>query len=84
MVFRSGDAHDRDVLTVQGVVTHWSHGHATIEITMAGKPVTITAARSGRLVTRHIHIIEGDRVTVELSPYDLSRGRIIERERSKR
>ena len=31
---------------------------------------------SGRLITRKIHLLVGDRVTVELSPFDLSRGRI--------
>ncbi|MFZ8903661.1 MAG: translation initiation factor IF-1 [bacterium] len=36
---------------------------------------------SGRLVTRKIHLLVGDRVTVELSPYDLSRGRITLREK---
>jgi|TARA_Y100000022_G_C13187295_1_gene346341 translation initiation factor IF-1 len=36
---------------------------------------------SGRLITRKIHLLVGDRVTVELSPYDLSRGRITLREK---
>ena len=31
---------------------------------------------SGKITTRKIHLLAGDRVTVELSPYDLSRGRI--------
>lgn len=31
---------------------------------------------SGKLVTRKIHLLVGDKVTVEVSPYDLSRGRI--------
>ena len=31
---------------------------------------------SGRLITRKIQLLVGDRVTVELSPFDLSRGRI--------
>ena len=31
---------------------------------------------SGRLITRKIQLLVGDRVTVELSPYDLGRGRI--------
>ena len=36
---------------------------------------------SGRLITRKIHLLSGDRVTVELSPFDLSRGRITLREK---
>ena len=31
---------------------------------------------SGKLITRKIQLLVGDRVTVELSPYDLERGRI--------
>ena len=35
---------------------------------------------SGKLITRKIQLLVGDRVTVELSPYDLDRGRITLRE----
>ena len=31
---------------------------------------------SGKLITRKIQLLVGDKVTVELSPYDLERGRI--------
>jgi translation initiation factor IF-1 len=34
---------------------------------------------SGRLVTRKIHLLAGDHVNVELSTYDLSKGRIVYR-----
>lgn len=36
---------------------------------------------SGKLITRKIHLLVGDKVTVELSPFDLSRGRITLREK---
>ena len=36
---------------------------------------------SGRLITRKIQLLVGDSVTVELSPYDLSRGRITLRDK---
>jgi translation initiation factor IF-1 len=36
----------------------------------------ILATISGKLRMNFIRILPGDRVTVELSPYDLSRGRI--------
>lgn len=39
----------------------------------------ILAHISGRLRVRFIKILEGDRVLVEMSPYDLTRGRIIRR-----
>ena len=37
----------------------------------------ILAHISGRMRINHIRILPGDRVTVELTPYDLSKGRII-------
>ncbi len=36
---------------------------------------------SGKMRKNYIRITQGDRVTVELSPYDLERGRITFRER---
>lgn len=36
----------------------------------------VLAHISGKMRKHYIRIIPGDRVTVELSPYDLSRGRI--------
>ena len=36
----------------------------------------IIATISGRMRMNYIRILPGDRVSVELSPYDLSRGRI--------
>jgi translation initiation factor IF-1 len=37
---------------------------------------TVLAYISGKMRKHYIRILEGDQVTVELSPYDLSRGRI--------
>ncbi|MCS7168661.1 MAG: translation initiation factor IF-1 [Gemmatales bacterium] len=39
----------------------------------------VTAHISGRMRKNFIRIVPGDRVTVELTPYDLTRGRIIRR-----
>lgn len=36
----------------------------------------VTAHISGKLRTNYIRILPGDRVTMEISPYDLNRGRI--------
>jgi len=40
----------------------------------------VLAHISGKMRMHFIKILPGDKVTVELSPYDLSRGRIIFRE----
>ena len=37
---------------------------------------TVTAHISGKIRMNFIRILPGDKVTVELSPYDLTRGRI--------
>jgi translation initiation factor IF-1 len=41
----------------------------------------VTAHVSGKMRKNFIRIIPGDKVTVELSPYDLTKGRIIYRAR---
>ncbi|MDD4956083.1 MAG: translation initiation factor IF-1 [Candidatus Omnitrophica bacterium] len=41
----------------------------------------VLAHVSGKMRMYFIRIVPGDKVTVELSPYDLSRGRIIKREK---
>jgi translation initiation factor IF-1 len=43
------------------------------------KGQVVLAHVSGRMRMNYIRILPGDRVTVELSPYDLTRGRIIYR-----
>ena len=41
----------------------------------------VTAHISGRMRKNYIRILTGDRVKVELTPYDLTKGRITFRER---
>lgn len=41
-----------------------------------GNGHTILAHISGKLRMNYIRILPGDKVTVEMSPYDLTRGRI--------
>jgi len=41
----------------------------------------ITAHISGRMRKNYIRILTGDKVTVELTPYDLTKGRIVYRGR---
>lgn len=42
---------------------------------------TITAHISGRIRKHYIRILTGDRVKVEMTPYDLTKGRIVFRDR---
>ena len=63
-----------DAIEVMGkVVEKFKAGMFSVELD-AGK--TVLAAMAGRLRRNRIKIMNGDRVTLELSPYDLTRGRI--------
>jgi len=44
----------------------------------------ITAHISGKMRMHYIKILPGDKVKVEMSPYDLSKGRIVFRKKKKR
>ncbi|HSH29260.1 MAG TPA: translation initiation factor IF-1 [Thiohalobacter sp.] len=41
----------------------------------------VTAHISGKMRKHYIRILTGDKVTVQLTPYDLSKGRIVYRSR---
>ncbi|WP_455379969.1 translation initiation factor IF-1 [Acidihalobacter prosperus] len=41
----------------------------------------VTAHISGRMRKHYIRILTGDQVTVELTPYDLTKGRIVYRKK---
>lgn len=41
----------------------------------------ITAVISGRMRQNKIQILAGDKVRIEMSPYDLTRGRVVYREK---
>ncbi len=53
--------------------------NATFKIELAGGR-EVLAHVCGRMRMRFIRILPGDRVSLEISPYDLSRGRIVYRE----
>jgi translation initiation factor IF-1 len=70
-------------LVLEGVITEALKGRFRIEIVEEGKQPDpenkgheVIATLAGKLRTRFIKIVKGDRVKVELSPYDLTRGRI--------
>ena len=45
---------------------------------------TVTAHTAGKLRKNRIRVLQGDNVTVEMTPYDLTKGRIIFRGQSKK
>lgn len=63
-----------DVIEVEGVVTE-SFPNAMFEVELSNGH-KILAHVSGKMRMNYIRIYPGDKVTIELSPYDLTRGRI--------
>ena len=61
-------------IKLDGVVTD-SHPNASFDVELDNKH-KVKAHISGKMRLNNIRILPGDRVTLELSPYDLSRGRI--------
>ena len=64
----------QDVIEVAGVVTD-SYPNAMFEVTLENGH-KILATISGKLRMNFIRILPGDKVTVQMSPYDVTRGRI--------
>ena len=70
-----------NVVEAKGTIYKESgNGYFNVELEEPGGNQCLCRA-SGRLITRKIQLLVGDRVTVELSPFDLSRGRITLREK---
>jgi translation initiation factor IF-1 len=70
---------DPDAITVDGrVVDALPNAMFTVELENGHNVLSHLA---GKMRTNYIRVLPGDRVTVELSPYDLTRGRITYRHR---
>ena len=64
----------KDVIEIEGTVVD-SLPNAMFKVKLENDHV-IMAHISGKLRMNFIRILPGDKVTVELSPYDLTKGRI--------
>ena len=80
-----------EALEVEGVVIEALRGRFRIEICEEGqnpdpeKPgMKVLATLAGKMRTKYIKVVQGDRVKVELSPYDITRGRITYRLKTKK
>ena len=71
-----------DSIEMEGVVLE-SLPNTTFRVKLDNDHV-VNAHISGRMRKNYIRILTGDKVTVELTPYDLSRGRIIFRAAKKK
>jgi translation initiation factor IF-1 len=68
-----------DAIEMSGVVTE-TLPNTTFRVQLDNGHI-VTAHISGKMRKNYIRILTGDRVKVELTPYDLTKGRITFRER---
>ena len=74
-----GNLSKSDVIEMEGaVVEKLPNAEFIVELSNGHK---IVAHISGRLIINFIRILPGDKVRVEMSPYDLTKGRIVWREK---
>jgi translation initiation factor IF-1 len=66
-----------DSIQVEGTVSE-TLPNASFRVMLENKHV-ILAHISGKMRMNYIRILPGDKVLIELSPYDLTRGRIVYR-----
>ncbi len=71
-----------DQIEMEGTVTEMLP-NAMFRVTLENGHI-ITAHISGKMRKNYIRITAGDKVKVEMTPYDLSKGRIIFRDRTDR
>lgn len=69
-----------DVIETEGIVRE-ALPNAMFKVELSNGHI-ITAHISGKLRQHYIKIIEGDSVKLEMSPYDLTKGRITWRSKS--
>ncbi len=69
-----------DVIEVEGVVVE-KLPNAFFKVELENGHQILATIISGKLRMNFIRILPGDKVTIEMSPYDLSKGRIIWRDK---
>jgi translation initiation factor IF-1 len=70
----ANDLSKEDLIEVEGIVLE-ALPNANFRVELPNKHV-ILAHVSGKLRMNYIRIVPGDKVKIEMSPYDLTRGRI--------
>ncbi len=65
---------DRDRMEYEGIVTVSNKGKFTVVV---NENYSVTCTLSGKIRQNSVKILLGDRVRIEVSPYDTSQGRIV-------
>jgi translation initiation factor IF-1 len=71
----------KDRIIVDGIISQaLPNAMFNVKI-IENEPYTVLAHICGKMKMNYIKILPGDKVKIELSPYDLKRGRIIYRDK---
>jgi translation initiation factor IF-1 len=70
-------SNDKEIIRLDGVVRE-TLPSTTFKVELENGH-EILAHISGRMRVNYIRLLPGDKVTVEMSPYDLTKGRIVKR-----
>lgn len=73
---------DRNVIELNGVVKEClPDTKFVVEVDVNGQKHDIVGYLSGKMRMHYIRILEGDKVKIEITPYDPKQGRIIYRDK---
>lgn len=68
---------NNEMLELEGIVRDAFPGmQFKVEVEVGGKKHDVMCTLSGKLKMNFIRVLVGDKVTIQMSPYDLTRGRI--------
>lgn len=70
------DSNRDDRMSLEGIVVETNKGIFKVQVNEAH---IVIARLSGKIKLHEIKVIVGDKVIVEVSPYDMSLGRIVKR-----
>ena len=71
-------AKSKEVIEVKGIILE-SLPNAMFLVELENNQHRILAHPSGKMRRNNIRILQGDKILIEISPYDITRGRIIYR-----
>lgn len=71
-------AKNKEVIEVKGIILE-SLPNAMFLVELENNYHRILAHPSGKMRRNNIRILQGDKILIEISPYDITRGRIIYR-----
>jgi translation initiation factor IF-1 len=70
---------DRDRIELDGIVEESNKGQFRVKV---NENMTVLCTLGGKIRMNSVKILVGDRVKIEVSPYDMTKGRIVYRNKT--